>query len=894
MESVDSPPGAEPPADARPLPGGEGPVERHFRQQAPLWLVVGCFAIFSIVYSAPVTYTGSDPHFALLTSQALIQKQTIKLDSYFPKDMGLMQVRAHENGHLYYFFPIGTPLMSTPFVWLANLRGRDMINDAADRDLQQLMASLSVTGIFLLLYFIARRFVSQGYSLLLASGFTLGTSFAGNLGTALWSFNFEVVLLLAAVLLAIRTTAWSGLAKPVFLGWLLVMAYLCRPTAALGVAAILGVVAARSLTAAIKAGIVVAVGVALFFAFSWREYGTLLPPYVALVAGLEPDLFWRAFYATVFGPSRGFLVYAPMLVLTFAGLAVNAPRFIRNWLFWCMSAWVAAQILMIARFHIWWGGWGFGNRLFTDGLVPSFVLTALYMGAVVDAKAPVRIRRVTWVFATLALLGTFINTYQGLYNESTQQWNVPITENLEYVWDWRYPQFLASPTLLAERDLDIKQTLKNRAKRDIAGARAAAHKSPTQENFTRLTQLALKAEDGCTTVWAVGQLKTKWSVPASNVDLATALGQCAANRPELKGPNLLQNGDFSRGIEGWHAHPDADATVTAEARVWHVHYRKGNWQVIYQEQVLRPDTPYLYEATLKTTAPVTALYWQADAGHFAEQIDSAPQWRHVTYAFITPHWDGKALRTFFSPVLMRGAGETWIKDVRLSELSSDIGQSRVSVLPDRLSVFALNDTSQASQGSVNIVGAPAARWRVTVPASAPFEVRPAEGTGPATLHVVPRAVAAPTDAVTEVGINVDGESSPSTRFSVRFKTFASQPSGDPYGAVDSPADPVTIGGEEVPFQGWALDDFDLRRVWAGYEDPSGRMLSVGDARLVGMRPDVAAVKPNAHDIFNDAWILQVPAATLSKIAASRGVLHFFAENGAGRRAEIGRRTVRRR
>lgn len=138
------------------------------------------------------------------------------------------------------------------------------------------------------------------------------------------------------------------------------------------------------------------------------------------------------------------------------------------------------------------------------------------------------------------------------------------------------------------------------------------------------------------------------------------------------GPNLFQNGDFSEGLRGWYIHPEADAAPSivqsgSAERAWNVKYRKGNWIVIAQDLSLRPDTVYVYEATVKSTAPIVALYWQAETGRRYEEDKTYPEWTRLRYVFLTPHWNGEPMNASFNPVLMKGAGEASIKDLRFSE-----------------------------------------------------------------------------------------------------------------------------------------------------------------------------------------------------------------------------------
>ena len=180
-----------------------------------------------------------------------------------------------------------------------------------------------------------------------------------------------------------------------------------------------------------------------------------------------------------------------------------------------------------------------------------------------------------------------------------------------------------------------------------------------------------KARDLAIAVQAAADKAAAEAATAAAANRAKALAAAAA--PDSKpgtAPNLFQNGDFTSGLQGWTMHPESDATlsvdVTAGPPAWHVNYRKGNWSVIQQTQSLQPDTVYVYEATIKSTAPVVALYWQAETGRFHEIDKAYPEWTHLRYVFQTPHWTGQPYPTSFHPILMKGPGEAWLKDVRLS------------------------------------------------------------------------------------------------------------------------------------------------------------------------------------------------------------------------------------
>jgi hypothetical protein len=220
----------------------------------------------------------------------------------------------------------------------------------------------------------------------------------------------------------------------------------------------------------------------------------------------------------------------------------------------------------------------------------------------------------------------------------------------------------------------------------------------------------------------------------------------------------------------------------------------------------------------------------------------------------------------------------------------DLRRAGATLQPDRLSVFVRTSGARAAAHTVNLRTLPTGRWRVEVPTPELFDVQPRQGDGPATLSIIPRAVTAEVDRTVDVSVYPDEGSGPQGTVTVRFRAAPPVQSAGPFGAVDSPPDSVVVAADPVTFSGWALDEVDLRRVWAGYENDSGAMVRVGDAVRLGMRPDVAKIYPNKHDIFQSAWTL-----TLAPDVAARmprpAVLRFYAENGDSQRTEIGSRTI---
>lgn len=425
-------------------------------------IALGVISIL-IVYTSPVRkahyYDQSDPGGTLLTAQSILQNGSISLDSYGSVNAMSTYYRYRiftRHGHLYYYFPIGTPLLSVPFVAVARLAGLDMTETDDDARLQAWLIALTLTLITILTYCLCRTRLRESVSFLLTLIFIFGTSIASSCGTALWNFNFELVfMLLASNLLFLilqadgRQRRWPS----VLLGVTLFMAYLCRPSAAIFV---LGVIIVLLLRRRMRdAGLTVLVLVLLsgfFIAFNMYVFCSALPPYYDLgrLSGMrDRNGILVAFTGLLLSPSRGIMVFSPFVI----------PVWLTGWFFLRRDSslllfaygWSILQTISLSRFYHWWGGHCFGPRLMTD-LVPALLLIAILTLA----------RLKGWrrgVYLTLLILtGTAsiaINTGQGLFNPSTIRWNYypDIDTHQDNLFDFRCPQFLATPERLEERML---------------------------------------------------------------------------------------------------------------------------------------------------------------------------------------------------------------------------------------------------------------------------------------------------------------------------------------------------------------------------------------------------------------------------------------------------------
>ena len=196
----------------------------------------------------------------------------------------------------------------------------------------------------------------------------------------------------------------------------------------------------------------------LFFAlayYSQWEYHHFYPGQYNFSVTLYP-LYSKHLLSGLAGilisPSRGLFIFSPIFVLTFAGSIYYFKSLYRNPLFWTGITWFILHIYLISCWGMWWGSGSFGYRLLTD-ILPALILLSI----LVVKQFPHQITELSRpLCAVIILVGLFcilVNTGQGLYNKNTAKWNgyPNIDRNQEYLWDWKYPQFLATHASLEKR-----------------------------------------------------------------------------------------------------------------------------------------------------------------------------------------------------------------------------------------------------------------------------------------------------------------------------------------------------------------------------------------------------------------------------------------------------------
>lgn len=403
-------------------------------------------------------YMGGDARNTLIVSQSLVEHGTVRLDAYRDRLFDMRSL-VEINGHLYDLYPLGTALLSAPAVSLANTLGRDMLVYEGNTWLQVRLTLLTVCLFALACHGFVRRSLPAPISAACTALFVFGTSVISTMAIALWSTNISMLCLFGMVWCA--GLWWNGKrVPPAAIAACLVLAYVCRPTSAVCLVFVLGILTSRRAWGyALRFGLWSLVFLALFCWFSWSEYGLPLPPYYQLGKLSYHDLFWEGLYGLFFSPARGLFVFSPFLLVI---LILSIFRFhdmpgrawvISSWL------WIIGHSIMTASTHMWWGGYSYGPRMLTELLIPFLIIAIGCLRSLHRRPAAPTVR---WIMITCVVItgawSFYIHSIQGVVNVQTAHWNnVPdIDTHTELLFDWKYPQFLATEDRLRQRHAEVK------------------------------------------------------------------------------------------------------------------------------------------------------------------------------------------------------------------------------------------------------------------------------------------------------------------------------------------------------------------------------------------------------------------------------------------------------
>jgi len=416
-----------------------------------------CICVFALVWITHFlskTITVSDSKLVLPLAMSMIKEHNTDLDEYQSLFSPLRYPGVDViDGHYYYYASIGTPILAAPVLEAINLVGKrvyyikvfDIVKNGWSAGIELFIASLfvAITSVFVFLMAFELTF-SARIAFLVTFVFAFCTPAWSTASRALWSHTGSILMLsisLYALLRAKRNTNWLFLA-----GLALAYSYVSRPTNSLPIIffTLYVLIAHRKQILIYGAGMVLIF--IPFLAYNYHIYHHLLSPYYqpsTLHVGATTTL-WEGFTGTLFSPSRGLLIFTPVVLFSLAGviMLVKTKKF----------TWLDAAVVMIIISHTYvissittpFAGWSFGPRYFTD-MTPFFAYFLVFFIRELPEIKTVALKYTLIFFFVLTTGFSFFVHYKGATHPDTFfKWNgePDIQDHPERYWDWNDLQFM--------------------------------------------------------------------------------------------------------------------------------------------------------------------------------------------------------------------------------------------------------------------------------------------------------------------------------------------------------------------------------------------------------------------------------------------------------------------
>jgi hypothetical protein len=431
-------------------------------------LAVVCFVCFNANGRELGTYDSQPSKFLareILTSHTLTLDATVAKQPAYGERPGFVKTA---DGHFRSAYSVVPAVEAAVVGWpLAALRIIDLTGPLSPNLLAKLTASLLSSIAVLFAFLTARRYASDAVSAFVALGFGLGTNIWALASQTLWQHESVLAgLSIALFYLTAPSVSTGGLWVASFglgvAGWarpqvapavaILALCLITRRVASAGQGAGQGQGRWQNLLALVP--LAICGGGALWLNMRWfghplgaAPHLESLHPVVHNVTGsLSREPLWNAL-GLLFSPSRGLVVFSPIVLVTLLSLPRAWNEGLRGTLLWCWLA-AIAQFALYSGYSVWWGGYTYGPRYLID-LLPMLVPLAA-VGAASIART-----RIGVAAGSAALAWSMLVAATGAWCYPTDGWNtdpVNVDQHHERLWEWRDPQFVRAWQRGAHRD----------------------------------------------------------------------------------------------------------------------------------------------------------------------------------------------------------------------------------------------------------------------------------------------------------------------------------------------------------------------------------------------------------------------------------------------------------
>ncbi len=392
-------------------------------------------------------------HSFVIDERSMPRREPFALPGYQANGFPYQMEISHDK--LLYVYPVGSSVLSIPFVALMNIAGISAhtpdggYDEAGEGNIQGALAPVLMALLTVVFFRTALLLLPLSWSVVLALGGAFSTQIWSTASRVVWSHTWQILLLGLAIYILLAEEEREDRGGAVVLATLLSWAYFVRPTSSIPIAAISSYVLIfrrREFTALAITG---AGWMFVFVVYSWKVSGQALPSYYLF--HLSSGHLWEAVAGNLISPSRGLFVYVPGSAFALLLVGYYWRMLSHRRLAVVSLSIIAVHVFVISTDPNWWGGHCYGPRLTTD-VIPWFFLLAILGSRCLLDESPSRLKHFAVAFGLLTLVIGAVMNGRGAISQSATDWvDVPedVDQKPDRVWDWSNPQFLSELPLMA-------------------------------------------------------------------------------------------------------------------------------------------------------------------------------------------------------------------------------------------------------------------------------------------------------------------------------------------------------------------------------------------------------------------------------------------------------------
>jgi|GEM_PF-2051360 len=417
-------------------------------EHASLVLIL-IFLVVTVLHNSSPNITLADSKWSVYTAMSIIKEGDTDLDEYESILAGADNFAIETvRGHRYSIFPLGTYLLTVPFVFVMDevlsLQSQDLDSQIRQRlpgHRERFIASVLVGLTALFVYLFLNCLIEQRLALFLTFVFAFCTPAWSTASRSLWQHG-PSMLMLAITLYIIQLAR----RRPVLIQFAsipLAFSYVVRPTNLISVAVLSLLVLLSWRRHIWRYALWSLVVVVPFVAFNVAVYGSLLSPYYLPSRVGASTQFMEAVWGNLISPGRGLLVYSPVLLFSFLGMFLALKRAGSRLIDGSLVAIIFCHLLLISSFDHWWAGHSFGPRYFSD-MMPYLIYFLVPVAGALKRLAGAPRTVFVGAFLCLAVLSFSIHL-RGAKDWDVYAWNsepIEVDYYPERLWDWSDTPFL--------------------------------------------------------------------------------------------------------------------------------------------------------------------------------------------------------------------------------------------------------------------------------------------------------------------------------------------------------------------------------------------------------------------------------------------------------------------